>query len=553
MGVETSILDFGADPTGGSDCSAALTSACAALRFGGILRFPSGDYRFSKNVCSGAGIVPCFDGALLHIDNGVTLTFNQAFQAPAIQLFAFAMDPSAPPIVFGSGGVPEKIFPEWFGFKWDGNVASAMQNLSALNQAAASIGTVGGTVGLNPGLAYINSTWIILNQNINIKGSGGPGDMGGNPQVVTGAKSIIACLSTTDPIIEFTQSTWTTASFCSLEDFAVFGTNLAEIDYAPTSGTVQTISHNNAHGIVIDAMSNVLMKNVGIFAPQGHGLFISNCTMGRFDCVRVNGAAGDGLHTDGNFSISSYGGYIFNNTFVNFSAVGCGGSGICFVDFTRENVFLGGDSEQNCGYAIDIQAAGNYPSQCNRFYAFHQEVCGSTVYCRPGSCWNYIHFSNSDDPDVHGFANGDPAPAGISNVVDGLTNLTYHQQTIPPSVNCIEQQVSLALVRTKVAIAGTGSYALDAGASSFYDLTIAGGDTLTLSAIAQSGRDGQFLTVVITQGTGGNALVSWSADFNWAGSSTPLLHTAAGAKDVFTFFYDTVNAVWWEISRSKGT
>lgn len=65
-------------------------------------------------------------------------------------------------------------------------------------------------------------------------------------------------------------------------------------------------------------------------------------------------------------------------------------------------------------------------------------------------------------------------------------------------------------------------------------------------------RSGQTIVIhVLQDGTGGRTL-AWNAIYRFAGSTDPTLSTAASARDVFAFNYDSVSNVWCQAGLNVG-
>lgn len=89
-------------------------------------------------------------------------------------------------------------------------------------------------------------------------------------------------------------------------------------------------------------------------------------------------------------------------------------------------------------------------------------------------------------------------------------------------------------VATPAVLTDAATVAVDMGAVHF-TLTIAGNRTLGNPTSAKPGQMGR---IVITQGSGGNHTLGYGSDWEFAGTTPPVLSTAAGAKDVL--YYDVL-------------
>ena len=99
-----SVLDFGADNTGTTDCFTAITNALAAFN---EIYFPPGVYKISTNLTTAYGkVITLAGGASFSVDSGKTLKIQSEFHAPTNQQ-----------IFSGAGTVTgiRVVYPEWFG------------------------------------------------------------------------------------------------------------------------------------------------------------------------------------------------------------------------------------------------------------------------------------------------------------------------------------------------------------------------------------------------------------------------------------------------------
>lgn len=58
------------------------------------------------------------------------------------------------------------------------------------------------------------------------------------------------------------------------------------------------------------------------------------------------------------------------------------------------------------------------------------------------------------------------------------------------------------------------------------------------------GRPGQVLVLIVQQDAVGGRTLAWPVDYRFPGGSVPVLSTAAGAIDVFSFIYDSATGYW---------
>jgi hypothetical protein len=117
---ETSIMSYGADPTGISSSATALTNAMAALSSGGVVHLPVGTYQIGGNVSVPANITLHFDSSKIAIPGSspaVGVTVSGTIDAPVnAQIFSFNPANTSPVYIYGPG----PISPMWFGAKGDG-------------------------------------------------------------------------------------------------------------------------------------------------------------------------------------------------------------------------------------------------------------------------------------------------------------------------------------------------------------------------------------------------------------------------------------------------
>ncbi len=97
---------------------------------------------------------------------------------------------------------------------------------------------------------------------------------------------------------------------------------------------------------------------------------------------------------------------------------------------------------------------------------------------------------------------------------------------------------ALALLTTVQALTDAATVAWDMAAGRNATLTIADDRTLGLPTHLVAGARGK---LTITQGSGGTHLLAYHASWLFAGGSDPVLSTAAGAKDVLSWYYDGTN------------
>lgn len=153
---QTSLMSYGADPTGATDSSAAFTAALSAMSNSGELLLPSvvagtaAIYKITNSVTIPIGVTLVFgNNALISIASATTLTVNGAIKASdRQQIFE-----QAGTVVLSPGIV---IIPQWFGAKGDGSTDDAVPLQQALDALQA-----GGTVRF-PASTYITSAQLTV-------------------------------------------------------------------------------------------------------------------------------------------------------------------------------------------------------------------------------------------------------------------------------------------------------------------------------------------------------------------------------------------------------
>jgi hypothetical protein len=100
----------------------------------------------------------------------------------------------------------------------------------------------------------------------------------------------------------------------------------------------------------------------------------------------------------------------------------------------------------------------------------------------------------------------------------------------------------LPVVKSVISTLTDGSsIAVDASLGNIFTVTIAGSRTL---ANPSNPADGQQITVVITQGSGGSHLMSFDTAYDFGTAGAPTLSTAAGKADVLCFQYVGALSKW---------
>lgn len=169
----TSVLNYGADPTGVSDSSAAFTAAFSALDNSGVLYLPTGIYSLQNSITVPPGIALAFNQSAIAVAGGKQLVINGTITAPPQQIFKWAST-TTQPVLFGSSAAGTDIRPEWFGVS-----ASALDNSTALSTALGSLAQDaggsdipgGGSIRLGAG-TFNYSIGITVPAHVDFSGSG---------------------------------------------------------------------------------------------------------------------------------------------------------------------------------------------------------------------------------------------------------------------------------------------------------------------------------------------------------------------------------------------
>lgn len=135
-GAPANVLDFGADPTGILDCSAAFLLANAV---GSGLVIPSGSYFVNTNTTFTAPVTMMPD-AVLNIATGVTVSFNDAFDCGLTKAFKLT---GTGKVAFGAFSVSKYLLPQWWGALGNADYGidgTGNDDTSAINAALAAAG-----------------------------------------------------------------------------------------------------------------------------------------------------------------------------------------------------------------------------------------------------------------------------------------------------------------------------------------------------------------------------------------------------------------------------
>jgi hypothetical protein len=100
-----------------------------------------------------------------------------------------------------------------------------------------------------------------------------------------------------------------------------------------------------------------------------------------------------------------------------------------------------------------------------------------------------------------------------------------------------------------VALADTPSIAVHAVLGNDFRVTIRGNRTL---ANPVGGVDGQRITFMITQGSGGSYAINWSNDYKFGKAGVPVLSADAGKTDIVGFIYNQALGAWLCVGVALG-
>lgn len=94
------------------------------------------------------------------------------------------------------------------------------------------------------------------------------------------------------------------------------------------------------------------------------------------------------------------------------------------------------------------------------------------------------------------------------------------------------------------------SYTVDLTASNVFNITLTGNCAFTFSNPPASGTAGSFTLILTQDGTAGRT-VTWPGQVRWAGSTVPLLLSAAGDTDIFIFITVNEGSAWFGFQPSQ--
>lgn len=129
----------------------------------------------------------------------------------------------------------------------------------------------------------------------------------------------------------------------------------------------------------------------------------------------------------------------------------------------------------------------------------------------------------------------------------------------PPALNGVAAAAYARLDAAQTFAKGTGSTIVSLGTGgtmtpncddgNVFRAVLASNATI---ANPSNGRSGQTIVIHLIQGGSGSYTGSWGSKYKFAGSTTPTLSTAVGARDVFAFSYDNTSDVWAQAGLNVG-
>jgi hypothetical protein len=193
-GAPANILDFGADNTGATDCSAAIVAAYTAAS---EIYFPAGTYRISTNVTIPySKVIGMAGGSKFTVDSTKTLKIEGQLNAPINEH-----------IFRGVGDVTgvAQVYPEQFGATGDGTTDDTFAFNRAVTCVRESANSVGGKAKIIVGAKVyaFGSTWVIYQSaNVPIWVEGAGTLIGGSRLTRTSAftGTLVSIEGSADPI-----------------------------------------------------------------------------------------------------------------------------------------------------------------------------------------------------------------------------------------------------------------------------------------------------------------------------------------------------------------
>lgn len=119
--------------------------------------------------------------------------------------------------------------------------------------------------------------------------------------------------------------------------------------------------------------------------------------------------------------------------------------------------------------------------------------------------------------------------------------------TLTGPVDANDQVLSQAEIKNyseTVVTSNSGTaYTLNLANGNIFELTLTENCTLAISSPPPSGKAGS-VTLILTQDSTGNRIISWPASVTWSDGSAPTLSTGAGTTDVITLFTIDGGTTW---------
>jgi hypothetical protein len=262
-GAVANILDYGADNTGATDCSAAIVAAYTAAD---EIFFPAGTYKISTDITIPyANVIVLAGGASFTVDSTKTLTIQSEFISPENgQLF------------YGLGSVVgiSRVFPEWFGATGDGTTDDQPAFQKCITCLQGSFNSVGNkaVVIIGARTYAFNNTWYIYQSaNIPIWVEGAGTLIGGSRLTRTSSfqGTLVSIEGSSDPVQK-------------IVDFGFQGVALI----ANTLNTGTGLAFNSIDQNVLIGLQESLIENVHISGFK-FGIIVSKTRLINFNRVSV--------------------------------------------------------------------------------------------------------------------------------------------------------------------------------------------------------------------------------------------------------------------------
>lgn len=240
----SSILSFGADPTGNFDSTPAFLAAFAYLNNKGTVYIPGGTFSILNNLTVPAGVTLSFWGGVLNVGTGKTLGIDGAIAASDAKIFG-----GAGTVAWSSTAYRAAASVSWFGATGNGTSddTAAIQACITAMQAVTS----GSTVNIPLGTYKVTST-LELNAAASCWVRGG------------GLGTVLAWSGTAGQDVVLLLNCY----YCKISDLVIQGNNGAA-PYAGIESRVDTtqpnypatgVTHNTFENLIIGASSSNNMQ-----------------------------------------------------------------------------------------------------------------------------------------------------------------------------------------------------------------------------------------------------------------------------------------------------